>query len=105
MARDTQATATLGIDLAAQPRDTAICLIDWNADGTGVVHMLDKRADDDDLITTIMRDEISRVGIDAPFGTPVKFISAVPVSAARSVLCREPAVQISGPGRHRWSVP
>jgi predicted nuclease with RNAse H fold len=65
---------TLGIDLAAQPPNTAACAIDWSTD-TPAVSELDARLDDASLIEAI--DSADKVGIDAPFGWPDDFVDAV----------------------------
>lgn len=70
-------TATLGIDLAAQAANTGICRIDWSLDGSGYVHVPGGYAADPDVIAMILRDDVTRVGIDAPFGWPVAFVDAV----------------------------
>jgi predicted nuclease with RNAse H fold len=65
---------TLGIDLAAQPRNTSSCAIDW-AGGHPVVVELHSGLDDDTLIEEISLHD--KVGIDAPFGWPDEFVDAV----------------------------
>ncbi len=65
---------TLGIDLAAQPRNTSSCAIDWGAGHPAVVE-LHSGLDDDTLIEEISEND--KVGIDAPFGWPDEFVDAV----------------------------
>jgi predicted nuclease with RNAse H fold len=65
---------TLGIDLAAQPRNTSICAIDWKT-GIPVVSELDSGVDDEGLLEAVA--VADKVGIDAPFGWPDEFVDAV----------------------------
>jgi hypothetical protein len=82
------ATLTMGVDLAAQPANTAVCLLRWD-DRTPRVVMLARGRDsestplDDKWISTraagLRKDlgEITKVGIDDPFGWPVPFLDAM----------------------------
>ena len=72
---------TLGIDLAAQPRETAACLITWGTDGAQV-GLLDAGYSDDALIESIDRTTPEKVAVDAPFGWPVDFIAALSAHGA-----------------------
>ena len=62
-------TTTLGIDLASQPKNTAICAIDWLGQRASVVALW-KGTDDrgaplnDELVLSAMR------GLHGEFGTP-----------------------------------
>lgn len=68
---------TLGIDLASQPKETAVCLIDWSSEPAVVVE-LEKRSLTDDVLVELMLDSsVVKVGIDAPFGWPLAFIDAI----------------------------
>lgn len=67
--------ATLGIDLSAQPRLTAACLISWQS-GKGRVEALVEGANDSVLLD-LARRGVVKVGIDAPFGWPRNFVSAL----------------------------
>jgi hypothetical protein len=67
---------TLGIDLAAQPKETAACLISWSEVGA-VVERLVCPLDDDAIVTMIEADRPLKVAIDAPFGWPSDFVNAV----------------------------
>jgi hypothetical protein len=83
-------TVTLGIDLAAQTKNTAACSIRWGA-GRPEVVLLARGKDaegaplDDEWISTRaagLRDEdlggrVTTVGIDAPFGWPLPFLDAM----------------------------
>lgn len=71
-------SGTFGIDLAAQPRETAGCMIEWSARGTGYVHCPADRFDDAGLLAQMTRpDYVTKIAIDAPFGWPVTFIEAI----------------------------
>jgi len=65
---------TLGIDLAAKPKKTAACMIDWR-DGRAVVLSLQSGLEDRALYELIA--DADKVGIDAPFGWPDEFVEAV----------------------------
>ena len=58
---------TVGIDLAAQSRKTAVCAIDW-LDGDVRVTTPAAGYADPELLDCI--DDAEAVGIDAPFGWP-----------------------------------
>lgn len=67
---------TLGIDLASQPENTALCVVSWADDGRGAeVEPPRAGCDDDALLAEMARADA--VGIDAPFGWPAAFVSAV----------------------------
>lgn len=69
---------TLGIDLAAEPPDTAACEITWLANtAEGRVYM--ERLDDHRLLT--LMEGADKVGVDCPFGWPAPFINAVTAHA------------------------
>lgn len=65
---------TLGIDLAASPRETAACWIDWSS-APAVASLVDDRLDNDTLLG--LMPSADKVGIDAPFGWPDCFLEAV----------------------------
>jgi predicted RNase H-like nuclease len=83
-------TVTLGIDLAAQAKNTAACSIRWG-EGRPAVLLLARGKDregaplDDKWISTRaagLRDDdlgcrVTKVGIDDPFGWPVPFLDAM----------------------------
>src|SRR5690349_7401445 len=54
------AVRTLGIDLASQPKNTAVCEIDWSS---GRVEIEDRTLDDDALVARILA--VDKAGIDA----------------------------------------
>jgi predicted nuclease with RNAse H fold len=65
---------TLGIDLAAQPKNTSACLIGW---GPGRAAVIELRSDlaDDALLEMIA--DADKVGVDAPLGWPDEFVEAI----------------------------
>jgi predicted nuclease with RNAse H fold len=65
---------TLGIDLAAQPKNTSACLISWSPGRAAVIEL---RSDLDDEALLEMIAEADKVGIDAPLGWPDDFVEAV----------------------------
>jgi predicted nuclease with RNAse H fold len=71
------AATTLGIDLAAQNKKTAACLIDWEANRAVVRALVDGPSGEDDQWLLDLAVEASAVGIDAPFGWPEGFVAAV----------------------------
>ena len=82
---------TLGIDLASQPKNTALCVIAWHDDGTADVralalgHWYDKPLDDALLSGAIHgvsgewgpHGHPVKTAIDAPFGWPAPFVEAL----------------------------
>ena len=65
---------TLGVDLSAQPKKTAACLIRWNG-GAVAVEELIVGCDDDALLDRMA--DADWIGIDAPFGWPVRFVETI----------------------------
>lgn len=65
---------TVGIDLAAEPKKTGACEIEW-AGGGATVRRLETGLEDRDLLGMI--DGADKVGVDAPFGWPDEFVEAV----------------------------
>ncbi|MDP9227914.1 MAG: DUF429 domain-containing protein, partial [Actinomycetota bacterium] len=72
---------TLGIDLAAQPKTTAACLIEWEPGGPALDE-LRVGVDDEELIELIAGAD--KVGIDAPLGWPDEFVDAIVAHRDRS---------------------
>jgi hypothetical protein len=73
---------TLGIDLASQPEDTAVCVVEWRPRSPRVVSVSDflgseGQLDDPRLLELILHPGIGRVAIDAPFGWPVEFVDGI----------------------------
>lgn len=65
---------TLGVDLASQPKKTAACALAWDR-GNARVEWLVLGVDDERLIA--LADEVTKVGIDVPFGWPDAFARAI----------------------------
>ncbi len=65
---------TLGVDLAASPKRTAVCWIDW-ADGRAEIRDARAGATDEELLGWFERAD--KVGIDAPFGWPDAFVESI----------------------------
>jgi predicted nuclease with RNAse H fold len=65
---------SLGIDLAAQAKDTAYCQVQWLAD-MALAELPVAGADDDALLDVMAAAEW--IGIDAPFGWPEPFVRAI----------------------------
>jgi predicted nuclease with RNAse H fold len=68
---------SLGIDLAAQPQNTAACLIEWGLAGGEVCWVRTGTECSDDALVQWMTDA-SEVGIDAPFGWPATLVELLP---------------------------
>ncbi len=64
----------LGIDLAAQPKATAICLTTWD-EGSVAISELHCGVNDEDLVDLMLTAD--KVGLDAPLGWPDEFVAAV----------------------------
>jgi predicted nuclease with RNAse H fold len=65
---------TLGIDFAAQPKNTAVCQIEWGC-ATATVSELVCDVDDDQICRGIER--VDKAGLDVPLGWPVAFVQAI----------------------------
>ena len=65
---------TLGVDLAASPKRTAVCQTEW-ANGKARVVSWACQATDDELLALISRAD--RAGIDVPLGWPDAFVAAL----------------------------
>jgi hypothetical protein len=71
-------TGTLGVDLAAQSRKTAGCVIEWDERGHGYVHCPADHYRDEDLFARLIDTQyITHAAIDAPFGWPAVFIQTI----------------------------
>lgn len=71
---------TVGVDLASQPKDTAVCIINWRQGAAEVCalscgHLAGQVLEDDVLVA--MMEDADKVAIDAPFGWPEPFIRAI----------------------------
>ncbi|MGW2887553.1 DUF429 domain-containing protein [Streptomyces griseoruber] len=73
---------TVGVDLSARPRRTAVSVIDWSGE-RAVVHAPILRCTDDRLLELLTAlGEEDRAGVDCPFGWPVAFVEAMAAHAA-----------------------
>jgi hypothetical protein len=72
---------TIGIDLAAQAKDTAACVVDWGH-APAELRLLTLGLDDEALLELIATHQPTKVAIDAPFGWPAPFVSAISSYAA-----------------------
>lgn len=74
-------STTLGIDLASQPKNTAICTIEWADGAAEVKRLLHGRAQREALDNDALRAELeaghAKVAIDAPLGWPEPFVRAL----------------------------
>lgn len=83
-------SATPGIDLASQPRSTAICAIEWDTRGAYVRALWRGRTGDgitplhDKVLASAIRGDwggglpaFTKVAIDAPLGWPVDFVTGL----------------------------
>src|SRR4051794_1258516 len=94
MDRTASSTATLGIDLASQPKSTALCAVVWEPDRARVTALLRGTDVDgvtplhDKLIVSAMRGlwgglpTPTKVAIDAPLGWPIDFVRGLRDPAA-----------------------
>ena len=73
---------TLGVDLAAQPENTAYCLIEWVKPKARIIEL---RCGADDAVLLERFGRSDKVGIDAPFGWPTAFADAVYAHQRRNV--------------------
>ncbi len=78
--------ATIGIDLAAPPNGTGLCIIGWHSNGPVLIALargsyegatLDNRSILAALKGGAQNLSIAKAGIDAPFGWPDPFVKAV----------------------------
>ena len=65
---------TVGVDLAAQPKDTGLATIDWS-NRRAIVRELIVDADDDLIVHAVAKAE--KAGIDCPFGWPKPFVTFI----------------------------
>jgi len=65
---------TVGVDLAAEPKKTALAVIDWS-DGVARVESVRLGAGNDAVTEAVLA--CDRTGIDAPFGWPDAFVRMV----------------------------
>jgi predicted nuclease with RNAse H fold len=65
---------TVGIDLAAQPRDSALCALEWTGSQV-VVQDVHPNVSDEQIVNSIRA--AHKTGLDVPFGWPTAFVQAV----------------------------
>jgi predicted nuclease with RNAse H fold len=70
------ASTTIGIDLSAQSKKTAVCALAWGDTSARISH-IGVGADNQVLIELIATHAPTKVAIDAPFGWPKPFIRAL----------------------------
>lgn len=68
---------TVGIDLAAQPVNTGMCVVDWSARVVAAVAANSTAGGDSELVDIMCEPGVAKVGIDAPFGWPDDFVEAI----------------------------
>lgn len=92
---------TIGIDLAAQPKTTAACKIEWRDGAADVVSSVSSGIDDDALVH--MLGDADKVGIDVPLGWPEHFVDApCRLGVEASCRCGPVAFETCDPrNRHR----
>jgi predicted nuclease with RNAse H fold len=88
-------TATFGVDLAAQPNKTAVCLIEWREDGRGWVDCPSVGATDSDILALLANEFVTVTAIDAPFGWPTQFTESITSYTAAGVWPDAPGEQSS----------
>jgi len=65
---------TLGLDLAAEPKNTSGCAVEWR-NCRAAVRWVATGLTDDDILSHAQ--EVSVLGIDAPFGWPESYVKAI----------------------------
>ena len=63
-----------GLDLAAEPKGTALALVDWSEKSAKLLQ-LDVGVDDDFIVANVR--EAIKLGIDCPLGWPLEFVDFV----------------------------
>lgn len=65
---------TVGVDLGAEPKRTAVAMLEWDADGVRLVELL-ASADDDEILALAL--QADKTGIDCPLGWSDEFVAFV----------------------------
>jgi hypothetical protein len=60
-----------GVDLAAEPKGTALAVIDWSADAAELVEL---NLNVDDAAIVLAAGQVEKLGIDCALGWPVDFV-------------------------------
>ena len=63
--------------MAAQPKKTAVCMIEWLPNGRGRVDCPGLGAGDNEILAQMAADNVSVSAIDAPFGWPTIFTESL----------------------------
>lgn len=77
---------TAGVDLAAEPKKTAVAQLEWSAAGAWIVDVR-VGADDEDVLALVHASV--KTGIDAPFGWPVPFVAFLAAHEAGNFVAPE----------------
>jgi predicted nuclease with RNAse H fold len=88
---------TVGVDLAAEPRKTAACCIDWATGGTELF----PSGVTDSLIVELAG-PATVVGLDVPLGWPQEFVRVIAAHEAGAPWAAAPAGTIAGRERLRF---
>lgn len=89
---------TVGIDLAAQPVNTGVCVVDWSDGCVESVAPNSTAGGDDELVDVMCATGVDKVGIDTPLGWPDDFVEAV---VAHHSGARWPTIDDSADHRRR----
>lgn len=65
---------TAGIDLAAEPKGTALALIEWNF---GLANLIELQVGVDDKVIVQSASKAEKIGIDCALGWPIEFVDFV----------------------------
>ncbi len=65
---------TAGVDLAAEPKGTALAVVEWSA---GRAQLMDLRLGVIDSVIVEAASRVDKIGIDCAFGWPVEFVEFV----------------------------
>jgi predicted nuclease with RNAse H fold len=65
---------TVGVDLAAEPGDTAVAFLDWSQAAVSLSELV---LDVDDAALVAFTTQADKVGVDCPLGWPAEFVSFV----------------------------
>lgn len=75
---DTTSSITVGIDMASQDVDTAICRTRWDGHSARVEHPAEGGAGNGEIINALLEMlDAGCAGVDSPFGWPEHFVDAV----------------------------
>jgi len=80
---------TLGVDLSAQPQNTAACTIAWSLQNARI-SSLKVDLTDDELVS--FGESADKIGLDVPFGWPTKFVTTISAHY-QGVVCEKCSTQ------------